>query len=101
EHIDRALAGGHGVICAGAHLGSVALVAQVLPALGYTVVGVIEPFDPPEVFDFFARQRQALGTRLLPAGASAARELLLSLRRNELAGVVTDRDVAGTGPIVQ
>jgi KDO2-lipid IV(A) lauroyltransferase len=100
EHIDEARAQGRGVICAGAHLGSVAFVAQVLPALGYPVVGVIEEFSPPEVFDFFARQRQALGTRLLPAGSSAVRELLLALRRNELVGLVTDRDVAGTGPII-
>jgi KDO2-lipid IV(A) lauroyltransferase len=101
EHVDEARAAGRGVICAGAHLGSVAFVAQVLPALGYPVVGVVEHFNPPEVFDFFARQRQALGTRLLPAGSGAVRELLLSLRRNELVGLVTDRDVAGTGPIVQ
>jgi phosphatidylinositol dimannoside acyltransferase len=100
EHIDAALRSGKGVICAGAHLGSVAFVAQVLPALGYQVVGLIEAFDPPEVFDFFARQRQALGTRLLPAGSAAVRELLLALRRNQLVGLVTDRDVAGTGPII-
>jgi KDO2-lipid IV(A) lauroyltransferase len=101
EHLERAREAGHGVICAGAHLGSVALVAQVLPALGYPVTGVIEQFEPAEVFDFFARQRQALGTRLLPAGSGAVRELLLALRRNELVGLVTDRDVMGTGPIVQ
>ncbi len=100
EHIDRAFEAGRGVICAGAHLGSVAFVAQILPAHGYRVVGVIEPFDPPEVFDFFARQRQALGTRLLPAGSSAVRELLLALRRNEIVGLVTDRDISGTGPMI-
>jgi KDO2-lipid IV(A) lauroyltransferase len=100
EHIDRARQDGHGVICAGPHLGSVAFVAQVLPALGYPVVGLIEPFDPPEVFDFFARQRQALGTRLLPSGSAGLRELLLALRRNEVIGLVTDRDVTGNGPII-
>ena len=100
EHIDRARTAGKGVILAGAHLGSVALVAQVLPALGYPVVGVIEPFEPIEVFDFFAQQRQALGTRLLPAGSAAVRELLLSLRRNELVGLVSDRDVSGSGPVI-
>ncbi len=100
EHIDAALAGGTGAIFAGAHLGSVAFVAQVLPALGYPVVGVVERFNPPEVFDFFVRQRQALGTRLVPAGSTAVRELLLALRHNELVGLVTDRDVTGTGPII-
>jgi lauroyl/myristoyl acyltransferase len=101
EHLDRAREAGRGVICAGAHLGSVALVAQILPGLGYPVTGVIEQFEPAEVFDFFAEQRQVLGTRLLPAGASAAREMLMALRKNEVVGLVTDRDVAGTGPIVR
>ncbi len=100
ELLDNARARGHGVICAGAHLGSVALVAQILPSLGYPVTGVIERFEPIEVFDFFSQQRQALGTRLLPAGAAAAREMLLALRRNEVVGLVTDRDVAGSGPII-
>jgi KDO2-lipid IV(A) lauroyltransferase len=100
EHLDRTREAGRGVICAGAHLGSVALVAQVLPGLGYPVTGVIEQFEPAEVFDFFAERRQVLGTRLLPAGAAAAREMLLALRKNEVVGLVTDRDVAGTGPIV-
>jgi KDO2-lipid IV(A) lauroyltransferase len=100
ELLAEARAQGRGVICAGAHLGSVALVAQILPGLGYPVTGVIEQFEPVEVFEFFSQQRQVLGTRLLPAGPAAAREMLLALRRNEVVGLVTDRDVAGTGPII-
>jgi phosphatidylinositol dimannoside acyltransferase len=100
EHIDAARSAGRGVICASAHLGSVALVGQVLPALGYPTIGLLEPLEPPELYEFFARQRQALGNRLLPAGTPALRELLLALRRNEVVGLVTDRDVTGNGPIV-
>jgi KDO2-lipid IV(A) lauroyltransferase len=101
EHIDAARAKGRGVILAGAHLGSVALAAQILPALGYPMVGLLEPIEPPEVYEFFASQRQAFGARLLPAGAPAVRELLQALKRNELLGLVTDRDVTGSGPTVQ
>ena len=100
ENIDAARAAGHGVICATAHLGSVAFVGQILPALGYPMVGLLEPLEPPELYEFFARQRQALGSRLLPAGTSALRELLLALRRNEVLGLVTDRDITGKGPLV-
>jgi phosphatidylinositol dimannoside acyltransferase len=100
EHIDAARAAGRGVICATAHLGSVAFVGQVLPALGYPMVGLLEPLEPPELYEFFARQRQGLGSRLLPAGTSALRELLLALRRNEVLGLVADRDITGTGPLV-
>jgi KDO2-lipid IV(A) lauroyltransferase len=100
ELIDQALEQGRGVICAGPHLGSVAFAGQVLPALGYPVVGLVEPFQPAEVFEFFTRQRRALGARLFPSSTMGLRELLLALRRNEVVGLVTDRDVTGTGPLI-
>jgi len=101
ENIDAGLAAGHGVILAGAHLSSVSLVGQIMPVLGYTMVSMVEPIEPPRLFDFFAGSRAGLGLRLLPVSAAALRELLAALRRNELVGVVTDRDVTGTGPFVQ
>jgi KDO2-lipid IV(A) lauroyltransferase len=100
EHLDAALVGGRGAILVGAHLSSVALAAQALPARGYPLLGLLEPTRPPEVFEFFARQRQALGARLLPVSAGGLRELLLALRRGEVVALVTDRDVTGSGPII-
>jgi KDO2-lipid IV(A) lauroyltransferase len=38
---------------------------------------------------------------MLPIGTSALKELFLALRRNEVVGLVTDRDVIGTGPIIE
>ncbi len=101
EHIDAALAAGRGVILAGAHLGSIAFVGQIVPALGYPMVGLLEQIKPAWLYDFFARERQRLGMRLFPATASAVRELLAALQRNEVLGLVTDRDVTGTGPFVR
>src|SRR5205823_8621989 len=92
EAVEQARAGGRGVIVVSAHLGSVAFVGQILPALGYPTIGLLEPLNPPELYEFFARQRQAQGARLLPAGTAALRELLQALRRNEVVGLVTDRD---------
>jgi phosphatidylinositol dimannoside acyltransferase len=100
EAIEQARAAGKGVIVISAHLGSVAFVGQILPALGYPTIGLLEPLDPPELYEFFARQRQALGARLLPAGTAALREVLRALRRNEVVGLVTDRDVTGSGPSI-
>jgi KDO2-lipid IV(A) lauroyltransferase len=100
EHIESARAVGRGVICVTAHLGSVAFVGQVLPALGFPTTSVLEPLQPPELYEFFAQRRQAQGARMLPLGTSTARQLLLALRRNEVIGLVSDRDVTGTGPIV-
>jgi lauroyl/myristoyl acyltransferase len=102
EHIDAARAQGRGAILAGAHLGSIALIGQIVPALGYPTVGLLEPIKPARVYDFFANQRQRFGMRLLPASSSLAlRELLAALRRNEVLGLVTDRDVLESGPMVQ
>lgn len=100
DHLDRALAAGHGAILAGAHLGSISLVGQVVPALGYPLIGLIEPIEPPELLEFFTSQRQSFGGRLLAAGPSALRELLAALRRNEVVGLVTDRDITGSGPSI-
>ena len=100
EPLAAAHAQGKGVIACTAHLGSVAFVGQIVPALGYSMVGLIEPLASPELFEFFARQRQAQGARLLPISTGALRELVLALRRNEVVGLVTDRDVTGSGPRV-
>ena len=100
EHVDAARQAGRGVILAGAHLSSVALAGQTVAARGLPVVGVVEPIDPPEVFDFFNSFREAFGVRLFAVGGGALREMLLALRRNEVVGLVTDRDVLGTGPVV-
>jgi phosphatidylinositol dimannoside acyltransferase len=100
EHVDAARAAGHGVVAATAHLGSVSLVGQLLPMLGYETLGLLEPIQPPELYEFFARQRNALGARLLQVGPAALREMLLGLRRNAILGIVTDRDIDGRGPMV-
>jgi lauroyl/myristoyl acyltransferase len=102
EHIEAAHAAGRGVIAISGHLGSVSFVGQFLPLLGYQTIGLLEPLEPPEVFAFFARQREGLRDRLrlLPASTSALKELLLALRRNEVVGLVTDRDITDSGPII-
>jgi KDO2-lipid IV(A) lauroyltransferase len=100
EHLDAALAAGRGAILVGAHLSSIGLASQALPANGYSLVGLLEPIQPPEVFEFFARQRQALGARLLPVSAGGLREVVAALRRGEVVALVTDRDVTGTGPVI-
>jgi KDO2-lipid IV(A) lauroyltransferase len=100
EHFTTARARGRGVVCATAHLGSVAFVGQVVPALGHPMVSLVEAVDPPELLEFFRRHREGLGARMLPVGKSALRELFLALRRNEVVGLVSDRDVTGTGPTI-
>jgi KDO2-lipid IV(A) lauroyltransferase len=101
ERIEAALANGKGVILAGAHLSSVSLAGQSIPANGIPVLSMVEPIEPPRLFDFFARSRAGSGARMLPATPATLRELLATLRRNEVLGIVSDRDITGTGPFVQ
>jgi lauroyl/myristoyl acyltransferase len=101
EHIDAARAAGKGAILAGAHLGSIALAGQIIPARGYPMISLAEPIKPDEVFEFFARQRSAHGGRMLAAGPAAIRQLLTALRNNEVVGLVTDRDVTDNGPFIE
>ncbi len=97
EYLTAARGAGRGVVCATAHLGSVALVGQIVPALGHPMVSLVEPFDPPELLEFFTRHRQGLGVHLLPISRSALRELIVAIRQNEVVGLVSDRDVGGSG----
>ena len=101
EYLREAAEGGKGTIIATAHLGSVALAGQFVSAWGYKLTSLVEAIEPPELLEFFTRHRQAFGTRLIPANASAMRELLRSLRENEIVGLITDRDVLSSGIEVQ
>jgi KDO2-lipid IV(A) lauroyltransferase len=98
--LQAAVDGGRGAILVGAHLSSIGLAAQALPANGFPILGLVEPTNPPEVFEFFARQRQALGARLLPVSTGALREMVSWLRQGKVIVLVTDRDVTGSGPVI-
>lgn len=100
EHVDRALERGKGVVMVTAHLSSVSLGSQLIALHGYPVTAVLEPIDPPEVYELLARLRETHGVRFRPLGPQAAREVLAALRANQVAGLVSDRDVLGTGPSI-
>lgn len=97
EHLDAARAAGSGAILVGAHLSSVALAAQLIAHRGYPLVTVVEPVRPPALFDLLADARAGHGVRVLPIGPNVMAELIGALRRNEVVGLIADRDVGGTG----
>ena len=97
EKLDRCLAKGRGVVVFTGHIGSPALVAQILAVRGYCVTSVVEPVEPESLFELMTRVRGSRGIRFVPLGPSSARELMDALRRNEIVGIVADRDVGGTG----
>lgn len=96
QHIDDALALGNGAIMAMPHVGAWdhggAWVAGRWP-----ISVVAERLEPPALFEWFCRQRAATGMTVVPLDAGAGAPLMAALRRNEVIGLLCDRDIAGGG----
>jgi phosphatidylinositol dimannoside acyltransferase len=97
EHLAAARAGGRGVLLVTAHLGSVSLVGQMVAVSGCPANVVVEPVQPPALLDLIMGLRASYGIRPLPAGPSLLRAIVAALGRNEVVGLVSDRDVLGSG----
>jgi len=99
--VDEALAGGKGVVIGTPHLGNWDLGAAWFAARGYQPTTVVEPIEPPALFEWFCAYRRALGMGIVPLGPDAGSTLLKVLRDGHMVGLVCDRDLAGTGVEVE
>jgi lauroyl/myristoyl acyltransferase len=98
EHLDRALAAGNGVIAVMPHLGGWEWAAFWLTqVMGVTVTAVVEPLQPPELFEFFVDFRRALGMNIVPLGPQAGAQVVAALKANHLVCLLADRDITGDG----
>lgn len=97
DHVERGLAAGRGAVMVTAHLGSPVLVAQILAVRQCRVVSVVEAVRPPQLLDLMVRVRGSHGIRLVPFGPNVVRELTEALERNEIVGLVADRDLQKSG----
>jgi len=97
EHLDAAFAQGHGVIMVTSHAGTPGVAGQLFALNGVPTTMVVEPLRPRRLHDLVARLRGAFGVHIIAVGREGAREMIAALRRNELVGIVSDRDVAGSG----
>ena len=98
HHVEDALERGNGVILALPHLGGwewAGFWMATVNRLPITVV--VEPLDPPKLFEWFADFRERLGMRVVPLGPNAGREVLGALRRNEIVCLLCDRDLTDDG----
>jgi KDO2-lipid IV(A) lauroyltransferase len=95
--VDKVLAEGKGVVIATPHVGNWDLGAAWYAAHGYRPTTVVEPIEPPALFDWFCSYRRALGMTIVPLGPDAGSVLLKKLREGLMVGLVCDRDLAGNG----
>ncbi len=99
EHLEKALAAGHGIVFATPHLGNWDVGGAWLVANGYPTTVVVERLRPVEVYERFVAYRERLGMRLLPLdhGSETFRRVIRALRDGQLVALVCDRDLTGGG----
>ncbi len=101
EHVEAAAAAGRGVIAALPHLGGWETGGLWMTTHGHRLTVVVEPVEPPELFEWFVEVRQALGFEVVALGPDAGPATLRALRAGEMVCLVCDRDLTGEGVSVE
>ena len=102
EPVERAARSGLGPILVMPHLGSWEWAAWWLTLVPrMKVTAVVEPLDPPEVFEWFMSFRERLGMNVVPLGPDAGRQVMAAVRRGDVVCLLSDRDIGGGGAPVE
>lgn len=101
DYIPEALKLGNGVILALPHLGGWEWAGRWLIDQGYKMTVVVEPIEPPELFEWFTDLRHKLGMTVVPLGPTAATAVMRALRNNEVVCLLCDRDIERSGVPVE
>jgi phosphatidylinositol dimannoside acyltransferase len=97
EHLLEAKERGRGLIVALPHIGSWEWGGAFLNTIGLTMTAVAEELDPPELFSWFKKKREAMGIHIEPLNEHAGTVLLSTLRAGGVVGLLCDRDIQGNG----
>jgi KDO2-lipid IV(A) lauroyltransferase len=102
DHIEHALASPVGPILALPHLGGWEWAGFWLSAtLREKVTVIVEPLEPPELFDWFVELRRSFGMNVVPLGAGAGTSIIRALKDHHVVCLLCDRDVGGGGVEVE
>jgi len=97
ERFRLEMARGRGVVIALPHVGSWEYGGRWLAQQGFPMTTVGELLQPPELFEWFTSQREALGLTVLPPGPDTTVRLLDTLHAGRVVGLLADRDLVGNG----
>ncbi len=100
-HIEAARAAGKGAILAIPHLGGWEVGGAWFVRRGFPLTVVVEPVEPPELFDWFVRLREGFGFKVIPLGPRAGMAVVRALRANQVVALLADRDIGGGGVDVE
>jgi lauroyl/myristoyl acyltransferase len=102
EHVTNALERGKGVIFALPHLGGWEWAAAWMAEQhGHEMLAVVEALEPPELLEWFQRQREAMGLEVVALGPDVSTRILRALRDNRIVCLLSDRDLTGDGVDVE
>ena len=96
--LEEASRSGAGPILVLPHLGTWEWAAwwlALVPKL--PVTAVVEPLEPPEVFDWFVSFREKLGMNIVSLGPEAGTEVTAAIKRGDVICLLSDRDIGGAG----
>ncbi|MCK4912247.1 MAG: lysophospholipid acyltransferase family protein [Candidatus Omnitrophica bacterium] len=96
DNLNKALAQGKGVIILAAHLGNYELAGAVLSLLGYPLSVVALSHKNKRVNRFFEGQRQRVGMKVIPTGATI-RSCFSALKSGDMLALLGDRNFSGEG----
>ena len=100
--IAAAVERGRGPILALPHLGTWEWAAWWLALTPkFKVTAVVEPLEPPEVFEWFVGFREGLGMNIVPLGPEAASAGVQALNQGQVLCLLADRDIQGNGVVVE
>jgi KDO2-lipid IV(A) lauroyltransferase len=99
--VPLALLEGRGAIVALPHLGGWEWGGRWLVDRGHDVSVVVEPIEPPELFEFFVDFRRSLGMNIIKLGPGSASAITRALGDNHVVCLVCDRDIQGGGVEVE
>ncbi|MDR0361727.1 MAG: hypothetical protein LBJ46_03425 [Planctomycetota bacterium] len=98
EHIEDALAAGKGCIVSSAHLSNWEIGAAAVSVLyGYRMTVSVAMHRYGKINDLFMRERERVGLTVADMEKDAALKMMRALRRNEVVGVMGDRDPTQQG----
>jgi KDO2-lipid IV(A) lauroyltransferase len=100
EHLNRALAGGKGVVAVTGHLGNWELLGAVLARLGYPLDAVYHPMRNPLSDRLINSIRRKAGISLISM-KNSLRGCVRSLRENHILGLIADQDAGRDGVFVR
>ncbi|MFH2138386.1 MAG: lysophospholipid acyltransferase family protein [Candidatus Omnitrophota bacterium] len=99
RYMDEALSKGKGVIGLTAHLGNWELTASILAVLGYKMNAIALTHKNKQIDRIFDHQRKVTGMNVIHLGISV-RQCFAALKRNEIVGILGDRDFSGENGVL-